>query len=63
MIPRAPAVQWRKSSYSADDANDCVELADLTDVVGLRDSKNPGAGALVLGRGTVGALFSRIRSS
>lgn len=34
---------WRKSSYSGGAGNDCVELAVNTDVVGVRDSKNPDA--------------------
>ncbi|MGR3937050.1 DUF397 domain-containing protein [Streptomyces sp. BRA346] len=36
--------RWRKSSYSGG-ANDCVEIADLTDTayaaVAIRDSKEP----------------------
>lgn len=42
-------VQWRKSSYSGS-ANDdvCVELGRLADGVGVRDSKDPDAGHLVL---------------
>ncbi|TNC29004.1 DUF397 domain-containing protein [Amycolatopsis alkalitolerans] len=36
---------WRKSSYSGG-GNDCVEVALLADRIGVRDSKNPGAGAL-----------------
>lgn len=31
---------WRKSSYSGAGANDCVEVAVHTEVVGVRDSKN-----------------------
>lgn len=42
-------VQWRKSSYSGS-ANDdvCVELGRLAQGVGVRDSKDPGAGHLML---------------
>jgi hypothetical protein len=36
---------WRKSSYSGG-GNDCVEVALLAEHVGVRDSKNPGGGAL-----------------
>ncbi|MTD53486.1 DUF397 domain-containing protein [Amycolatopsis pithecellobii] len=36
---------WRKSSYSGG-GNDCVEVALFTGHVGVRDSKNPDAGAL-----------------
>ncbi|MET8950714.1 DUF397 domain-containing protein [Streptomyces sp. NPDC004393] len=39
---------WRKSSYSGDTGGDCVEVADLTLHIAIRDSKNPGAGALAV---------------
>ncbi|MFC5182175.1 DUF397 domain-containing protein [Actinomadura harenae] len=32
---------WRKSSRSDSSGNECVELARLTESVGLRDSKTP----------------------
>jgi hypothetical protein len=38
---------WRKSSYSAHDAN-CVEVAVDRENAGVRDSKNPASGHLVL---------------
>jgi hypothetical protein len=37
--------RWRKSSYSGSSGGDCVEVADLTPRIAVRDSKNPGAGA------------------
>lgn len=41
--------EWFKSSFSGADKN-CVEVAFLADgAVGIRDSKNPGDGALVVG--------------
>jgi hypothetical protein len=39
---------WRKSSYSSDTGGDCVEVADLTPHIAVRDSKNPGHGALTV---------------
>ena len=39
---------WRKSS-NGDQA--CVEVAVLADVAGVRDSKKPSAGTIVLGAG------------
>lgn len=50
---------WRKSSYSGG-GNDCVEVALLAERVGVRDSKNPDAGALSVSpsgwRGLLGAV-------
>lgn len=38
---------WRTSSRSSGNGGDCVEVADnLTDVVGVRDSKDPDGPAL-----------------
>ncbi|MGW5689613.1 DUF397 domain-containing protein [Streptomyces asiaticus] len=43
--------RWRKSSYSGG-ANDCVEIADLTDTayaaVAIRDSKEPNGPVLLV---------------
>jgi hypothetical protein len=52
---------WRKSSHSGQDGQ-CVELADLGDAVGIRDSKNPTGPALIFNRRQVRALADRIRS-
>ncbi|TDC76313.1 DUF397 domain-containing protein [Actinomadura sp. 7K507] len=35
------SVQWRKSSRSAHEGGECVEVADLSPVIGVRDSKDP----------------------
>lgn len=40
--------QWRKSSHSNTSGGDCVEVADLVKVIGIRDSKAPGNGHLRL---------------
>ena len=32
---------WRKSTFSGDPANECVEVSFSSNAVGLRDSKNP----------------------
>jgi hypothetical protein len=43
-------VTWRKSSHSGGNGGDCVEIASLVDGRrGVRDSKNPGGPALVVG--------------
>ncbi|RDI49967.1 DUF397 domain-containing protein [Nocardia mexicana] len=35
-----PGAHWRKSSYSGGNS-ECVEVALMKDIVGVRDSKNP----------------------
>ncbi|MFD0627071.1 DUF397 domain-containing protein [Streptomyces sanglieri] len=32
---------WFKSSYSGGSGTECVEVADLASVIGVRDSKQP----------------------
>ena len=40
---------WRKSTYSSGAGGNCVEVAtNLPGAVAVRDSKNPGAPALLL---------------
>ncbi|WP_119726416.1 DUF397 domain-containing protein [Thermomonospora amylolytica] len=55
-------VQWRKSSYSGT-ANDdvCVELAELPEGIGIRDSKNPHHGRLTLPPAAFGTLVRQIK--
>jgi hypothetical protein len=53
---------WRKSSRSGSQQGDCVELARLGAELGVRDSKNPGAGHLTISAESFGALVARIRS-
>jgi hypothetical protein len=51
---------WRKSSRSGDDSTgNCVEVAFVSDVVGVRDSKNTSAGPLVFGGAAWQAFVSR----
>ncbi|WP_141581115.1 DUF397 domain-containing protein [Actinomadura sp. WMMA1423] len=57
-----PQVNWRKSSYSGmTDNSSCVEIARLTGAVGVRDSKDPGVGSLVLSVESFGGLVARIK--
>jgi hypothetical protein len=39
-------VPWRKSSYSGNGGGDCVEVADASSVVMVRDTKDRDGGAL-----------------
>jgi hypothetical protein len=40
------ALNWRKSSRSGNNGGDCVEVADTTRTVVVRDSKNRDGGTL-----------------
>ncbi|QOV38661.1 DUF397 domain-containing protein [Streptomyces ferrugineus] len=42
-------IQWRKSSYSGDQGGNCIEIAETTTAVAIRDSKNPAGPILALG--------------
>ncbi|MBW8484238.1 DUF397 domain-containing protein [Actinomadura parmotrematis] len=50
---------WRKASQSTENGGHCVELADFRTAVGVRDSKAPGGGALLLDR----AVFHRLANA
>ncbi|MFJ5774877.1 DUF397 domain-containing protein [Streptomyces sp. NPDC093094] len=52
--------QWRKSSYSGSSGGECVEVADLTSVVAVRDSKNPAHGTLTLSHGAWGDFLGSL---
>ncbi|MFC4909033.1 DUF397 domain-containing protein [Actinomadura gamaensis] len=56
-------IAWRKSSHSEgqDQGGTCVELADLGRSVGVRDSKDAGAGHLVLSRAGLRELSEAVR--
>ena len=41
---------WRKSSRSNGQGGNCVEVACVEDLVGVRDSKQPDVGVLVFTR-------------
>lgn len=56
-------IEWRKSSRSAPDGGECVELStNLGEFTRIRDSKNPEGPSLVLGRRELGALLRQLRS-
>jgi hypothetical protein len=52
---------WRKTSRSGSQGGDCVEVAELSGTIGLRDSKNPGAGHHTVSREAFAALARRIK--
>ena len=50
------AAQWRKSTRSGPNGDNCVEVAFVGDVIALRDSKNPTGPALIFTPGEWGAF-------
>ncbi|POM22950.1 hypothetical protein BTM25_51560 [Actinomadura rubteroloni] len=56
-----PAVRWRKASRSSSSGGACVELAQAARVVGVRDSKAPGAGHLTLPVEAAATLFAHVK--
>ncbi|TDB89285.1 DUF397 domain-containing protein [Actinomadura sp. 7K534] len=53
---------WRKSSHSGGDEGNCVEIADLSDQIAIRDSKNFAAGHLTLTRQHFTSLLAQLAS-
>lgn len=56
-------ITWRKSSHSGGGGSggqECVEVADLASAIGLRDSKEPKAGHLILSRRAFADLLNRV---
>ncbi|MGH3388193.1 MAG: DUF397 domain-containing protein [Actinomadura sp.] len=53
---------WRKSSRSSGFENsDCVEVADLTGAIGIRDSKAPDTGHLRISFESFADLLARVK--
>lgn len=52
---------WGKSSRSITQGGACVEVASLSEAIGVRDSKNPDAGNLTISPEVFDALVRRIR--
>ncbi|MFI6981705.1 DUF397 domain-containing protein [Embleya sp. NPDC050154] len=52
---------WRKSSFSGQTAPECVEVAQLDDSVGTRDSKNRSRGHLAISPVAWAALMQSIK--
>ncbi|MFB4304546.1 DUF397 domain-containing protein [Actinomadura sp. GTD37] len=58
---KAGMIVWRKSSHSGNDGGHCVELADLGDAVGVRDSKDPDGATPLMGRDDFAALVAALK--
>ncbi|MGY3518168.1 protein of unknown function [Micromonospora haikouensis] len=48
--PDLANVTWRKSSRSSANGSDCVEVAEISSALAVRDSKDPGGPALLFDR-------------
>jgi len=54
---------WHKSTRSGGNGGDCVEVAvNLTEVVAVRDSKNPGGGVLTFTPGVWRDFLADVRA-
>jgi Domain of unknown function (DUF397) len=62
ILGNLPSVQWRKSSYSDSSHGDCVEIAGFSQVIAVRDSKNPDGAVLTFNRSVFGTLAREIRT-
>lgn len=61
--PDSPALRWRKSSRSSgDDYGSCVEVADKTGAIAVRDSKDTGGSVLMVSRAGFAALRDAVRA-
>lgn len=54
-------IEWRKATRSNASGNECVEVAALTEGRGIRDSKAPEAGHLLLSPGNFARLIIRMK--
>ncbi len=55
---------WRKSSRSGDNGGACVEVArNLSGVVAIRDSKDPGGLVLLVSKDEWAAFTGRLRAT
>ncbi|MEO3822682.1 DUF397 domain-containing protein [Actinomadura sp. B10D3] len=52
---------WRKASRSSTTGGDCVEVADFSTVIGVRDSKARDAGHLTLSPESFARLITAIK--
>jgi len=53
--------QWRKSTFSGEPDNECVEVSFNSNAVGLRDSKNTGGPVLAFNHGEWAAFLGDLR--
>ena len=54
-------LRWCKASRSSGNGGNCVEVARLSDGVGIRDSKDPEGPKLLVGRGEFAVLVAVLK--
>jgi hypothetical protein len=55
-------VYWRKSSRSHDDGDACVEIASLSNLVAIRDSKHPDGPKIIIGWNEFREFANRVKN-
>lgn len=55
-------ITWRKSTRSGNNGGNCVEVADLHHVVGVRDSKDPTGPKLIFSTETWRSFTAQARA-
>lgn len=55
------SVLWRRSSLSGS-GNNCVEVAPVSGLMAVRDSKDPGGAALVFSAGDWAVFLGRVKT-
>ncbi|CNG31636.1 Domain of uncharacterised function (DUF397) [Mycobacterium tuberculosis] len=56
------SADWRKSSRSGGASGQCVEVAKVSALIGVRDSKNPQAGHLAMDRVAFAELLIQVKA-
>ena len=56
------SARWRKSSRSGGESGQCVEVAEASGLVCVRDSKNPRVGHLAVDRVAFAELLIQVKA-
>ena len=64
-LDHLPDAAWRKSSYSGgnEGGSNCVEVTGSGGLIAVRDSKNPGRGALAFSRADWRGFVATVKAS
>ena len=56
------SMHWRKSSRSDSSGGNCIEIADMSTIITVRDSKNVDGPVLAFGRSAFRTFVGEIRA-